>query len=143
VSLVSRLRGGRKPPGAPESLHQSLVRCPRQKGKQLGFTLSEIHDILACRKENSGKTELEDFLGGSPLKVFVKLLFISLVVSALLMWLDLRPIEILHGVQNLINRIYALGFDAVLIVVEYVATGVVIVVPIWILLRLMKKGSKR
>jgi DNA-binding transcriptional MerR regulator len=29
------------------------------KGKQLGFTLSEIHDILACRGEDSGKTELE------------------------------------------------------------------------------------
>ncbi|MGI8568207.1 MAG: MerR family DNA-binding protein [Methylocella sp.] len=29
------------------------------KGKQLGFTLSEIHDILACQGENSGKTELE------------------------------------------------------------------------------------
>jgi len=29
------------------------------KGKQLGFTLSEIHDILARREEVSGKTELE------------------------------------------------------------------------------------
>jgi DNA-binding transcriptional MerR regulator len=29
------------------------------KGKHLGFTLSEIHDILACQGEDSGKTELE------------------------------------------------------------------------------------
>jgi DNA-binding transcriptional MerR regulator len=29
------------------------------KGKELGFTLSEIHDILACRGEDSGMTELE------------------------------------------------------------------------------------
>jgi len=34
---------------------------------------------------------LESFLGGTPASVFVKLLFISLVVGALLMWLDIRP----------------------------------------------------
>ncbi|PZR83746.1 MAG: MerR family transcriptional regulator [Hyphomicrobiales bacterium] len=40
---------------ASDRLHLKMIL----KGKQLGFTLSEIHDILACQGENSGKTELE------------------------------------------------------------------------------------
>ncbi|MGH6829738.1 MAG: MerR family transcriptional regulator, partial [Methylocella sp.] len=40
---------------ACDRLHLKMIL----KGKQLGFTLSEIHDILACRGEDSGKTELE------------------------------------------------------------------------------------
>jgi DNA-binding transcriptional MerR regulator len=38
-----------------DRLHLKMIL----KGKQLGFTLSEIHDILACRGEDSSKTELE------------------------------------------------------------------------------------
>jgi len=85
----------------------------------------------------------ENFLGGSPFNVFVKLLFISLVVGALLMWLELRPIDILHGVQRFFDRIYAMGFDAVRTIFEYVAAGAVIVVPIWLLLRLLNFSGKR
>jgi DNA-binding transcriptional MerR regulator len=40
---------------ARDRLHLKMIL----KGKQLGFTLSEIHDILACRGDDSGKTELE------------------------------------------------------------------------------------
>ena len=40
---------------ARDRLHLKMIL----KGKRLGFTLSEIHDILACRGADSGKTELE------------------------------------------------------------------------------------
>lgn len=40
---------------AHDRLHLKMIL----KGKQLGFTLSEIRDILACRGEDSGKMELE------------------------------------------------------------------------------------
>ncbi len=91
----------------------------------------------------ASNNSLEGFLGGSPFNVFLKLLFISLVVGALLMWLDLRLIDILHGVQRFFDRIYAMGFDAVRNIAEYVAAGAVIVVPIWFVLRLMNTGGKR
>lgn len=91
----------------------------------------------------ASNNSLESFLGGSPLQVFIKLLFISLVVGALLMWLELRPIDLLHGVQRFFDRIYALGFDAVRVVVEYVVAGAVIVVPIWLVLRVLNFGGKR
>lgn len=91
----------------------------------------------------ASNNSIENFLGGSPFNVFVKLLFISLVVGALLMWLELRPADILHGVERFLNRIYSLGFDAVRVVAEYIAAGAVIVVPIWFVLRIMNMGGKR
>ncbi len=86
---------------------------------------------------------LENFLGGSPITVAVRLFFISLVVGALLMWLELRPIDIFHGVQAFFNRIYALGFGAVRELISYVLAGAVFVVPAWIALRLFNMGGGR
>jgi DNA-binding transcriptional MerR regulator len=40
---------------ARDRLHLKMIL----KGRQLGFTLSEIHDILASRGDDSGNTELE------------------------------------------------------------------------------------
>ena len=80
---------------------------------------------------------LDRFLGGSPLAVLVRLIAISLVVGALLMWLDIRPGEIFRGVERLIRHAWMMGFDAVRVVVEYVIAGAVFVVPIWLLLRVM------
>jgi hypothetical protein len=90
----------------------------------------------------SSNNVLENFLGGKPASVFVKLLFVSLVVGALLMWLDIRPADILRGVQDFINRIYALGFGAVREVINYVIAGAVIVVPVWFILRLLNVGGR-
>jgi hypothetical protein len=110
---------------------------PSPEARILRGSTEANDDIMA-----SGNS-LESFLGGSPFNVFVKLLFISLVVGALLMWLDLRPIDILHGVQRFFDRIYAMGFDAIRNIVEYVAAGAIIVVPIWFVLRIMSFGGKR
>jgi hypothetical protein len=90
----------------------------------------------------SNKNGLENFLGGSPANVAVRLFFISLVVGALLMWLELRPIDILRGVQNFIDRIYDLGFGAIKELASYVLAGAVIVIPAWFVLRLMTLGGK-
>lgn len=91
----------------------------------------------------ASKNALEDFLGGSPLNVAIRLFFVSLVVGALLMWLDLRPIDILRGVQDFFDRIYRLGFGAVRELVSYVLAGAVIVIPAWIVLRLLNMGGRR
>jgi hypothetical protein len=91
----------------------------------------------------ASKNALEDFLGGSPLNVAVRLIFISLVVGALLMWLELRPMDILRGVQAFFDRIYALGFGAVKEVMSYVLAGAVFVVPAWLVLRLLNVGGRR
>jgi hypothetical protein len=91
----------------------------------------------------ASNNSIEQFLGGSPLQVIVKLVFVSLVVGALLMWLELRPIDLLHGVQRIFDHISSLGLGAVKLVAEYILTGAIIVVPIWIALRIFNVGAKR
>ena len=83
------------------------------------------------------ETALNRFLGGSPGGVFLRLLFVSLIVGAFLMWLDIRPLDIFRGITDLVNRIWGLGFDAIRVVADYILAGAAIVVPVWLVLRLM------
>jgi hypothetical protein len=119
----------KQPPGAEQD------SAPRRK--ELPGSSMESDNLM------SSNNALENFLGGTPASVFVKLLFVSLVVGALLMWLDIRPGDILRGVQDFLNRIYALGFGAVREVINYVIAGAVIVVPVWFILRLLNVGGRR
>ncbi len=122
---------------APRAQGQAEARssAPDPKGLPAG-SLERDEDMAS-------NNAFEDFLGGSPASVFVKLLFVSLVVGALLMWLDIRPADILRGIQDFINRIYALGFGAVRELINYLLAGAVIVVPAWFILRLLSHGSRR
>jgi hypothetical protein len=91
----------------------------------------------------ASKNAIEDFLGGTPLNVAVRLFFVSLVVGALLMWLDIRPMDIIRGIQAFFDRIYRLGFDAVRELASYVVAGAAIVIPAWFVLRLLNMGGRR
>ena len=80
---------------------------------------------------------LTRFLGGSPLAVLVRLIFVSLIVGALLAWLDIRPQDIFAGVERFIRRLTGMGFAAVREVGTYILIGAMIVVPVWLILRLL------
>jgi hypothetical protein len=86
---------------------------------------------------------LEGFLGGSPAAVALKLLLMSLVVGALMMWLEIHPADILVGIANFLRRIYALGFGAVRELIEYVAAGAAVVIPVWFLLRVLNVSGRK
>jgi hypothetical protein len=86
---------------------------------------------------------LTRFLGGSPGSVFLRLLFVSLIVGAFLMWLDIRPWDIFLGLKQLADRIWNLGFDAIREVADYILAGAVLVVPVWLVLRLMNMRNGR
>ena len=83
------------------------------------------------------RTPLARFLGGSPVRVFLRLLVLSLLVGALLMWLDIRPYDIIDGVVRFAHRIWALGFDAIRQLGDYILAGAIIVVPVWFISRLL------
>ncbi len=86
---------------------------------------------------------LEGFLGGSPAAVGLKLLLMSLVVGALMMWLEIRPADIIVGIANFLRRIYALGFGAVRELIDYVLAGAAIVLPAWLLLRVLNVSGRK
>ena len=83
------------------------------------------------------------FLGGSPGSVFLRLFFVSLIVGALFMWLDIRPADVLRAITDLIDRISRLGFDAFREIIDYVLVGAAVVVPIWLVLRLLNMRGER
>jgi hypothetical protein len=89
------------------------------------------------------ETALTRFLGGSPGGVFLRLLFVSLIVGAFLMWLDISPADIFRGITDIINRIWGLGFDAIRVVADYILAGAAIVIPVWLVLRLLNMRNVR
>jgi len=78
------------------------------------------------------------FLGGSPLAVLIKLALLSILVGFVLTVMGLNPYNILESVRRLFVSIYNLGFEAFDWLWRYLLLGAVIVVPIWLLMRLLQ-----
>ena len=75
--------------------------------------------------------------GGSPLAVLVRLALVSILVGVVLAALGLDPFDIVRSVERLIRSIWNMGFDAVRWLWRYFLLGAVIVIPIWIVMRLV------
>jgi len=75
--------------------------------------------------------------GGSPLAVIGRLILVSILVGVILSALGLNPFDIVRSIRKLIESIWDLGFDAFRWLWGYLLLGAVIVVPIWIILRLV------
>jgi hypothetical protein len=80
------------------------------------------------------------FLGGSPLSVLLKLALLSLAVGILLSWLDLQPLDLVEWVVDLVRDAWSMVFGSLGRAAEYFVLGAVIVVPIFLISRLMKTG---
>jgi hypothetical protein len=83
------------------------------------------------------------FFGGSPLAVVVKLILISVLVGVVLAALGLDPLNIFRSLQSLIRSIWNMGFDAIKWVWGYFLLGAVIVIPIWLIMRLVNAPRGR
>lgn len=81
---------------------------------------------------------LKRFLGGSPLAVFIKLALLSILVGFVLTVFGLNPYNIIESIRNLIVSIYNLGFEAFDWLWRYLLLGAVIVVPIWLIMRVLQ-----
>jgi hypothetical protein len=86
---------------------------------------------------------VDRFFGGSPLWVVVRLVLLSIVIGVLLSALGLDPWNILQSVERLIRRILDLGWDAVAWLWRYFLLGAVLVVPIWLIVRLLRSTQGR
>jgi hypothetical protein len=75
--------------------------------------------------------------GGSPLAVLVRLALVSILVGVVLAALGLDPFDIIHSIERLIRSIWNMGWDAVRWLWRYFLLGAVIVIPIWIIMRLL------
>jgi len=76
-------------------------------------------------------------LGGTPLAVLGRLIMVSILVGVIMSALGLDPWNIVQSVQRLIRDIWDMGFDAVRWLWRYFLLGAVIVIPIWVIMRLV------
>jgi hypothetical protein len=77
------------------------------------------------------------FFGGSPLAVLARLILVSILVGVILSVLGLDPFDIVRSIKRLLISIWDMGFDALVWLWRYLLLGAVIVVPIWLILRLI------
>lgn len=86
--------------------------------------------------------DTKTFLGGSPMAVLVRLLVLSLIVGVILSALGITPQNFFFQINVLLQRIYDLGFGAFQSIVEYLVLGAMVVVPIWLIARLLKTAQR-
>ncbi len=108
------------------------------------FPANPTIDATPVAKEPPmSNSALQRIIGGPPTAVFVRLLFVSLIVGALLVWLDIRPFEVFHALQRFVNKLWLMGWDAVREVAQYILAGAAIVLPVWLVMRLFNmRGAK-
>ena len=83
------------------------------------------------------------FLGGPPLAVLGKLILLSILIGVVLSALGLDPLNIFASLQRLLRDVWNMGFDAVRWLWQYFLLGAVIVIPIWLILRLVRGPKGR
>lgn len=82
--------------------------------------------------------DMERFFGGNPIGVIVRLVILSIVVGIVLSALGLTPGELFRRLDFIVARLYDLGFRWVEWLIGYFLIGAVIVVPIWLIARLVR-----
>ncbi len=80
--------------------------------------------------------------GGSPIRVIIKLAIVSILVGLVLSVFGITPRNIFYFIDDALRSLYDLGFGAVTAAFEYLLLGAVIVVPIWLLMRLLSPRNK-
>ena len=77
------------------------------------------------------------FLGDTPLRIVVKLLILSVALGFVMSVLGLYPDDILRAVRDFIVNLWETGFEALGRVGDYLLLGAVIVIPVFILIRIL------
>ncbi len=87
--------------------------------------------------------DMERIFGGNPWAVLARLVLLSIVVGIVLSALGLSPGELFRRLDFVIARLYDMGFRWVEWLFGYFLIGAVIVVPIWLVARLLGGGGAK
>ncbi|MEP3048770.1 MAG: DUF6460 domain-containing protein [Roseibium sp.] len=86
---------------------------------------------------------LSRFLGGSPAQVLLRLVFLSFVVGIVLSALNLDPLDLVNIAVEFVERLWNMGFHALGRIGNYLVIGAIIVLPIWLISRILAMGRSR
>ncbi|HKF11885.1 MAG TPA: DUF6460 domain-containing protein [Xanthobacteraceae bacterium] len=78
------------------------------------------------------------FFGGPPLSVIFRLVLLSILIGVILQVLGLDPWNIIESLRRIVVHVWDMGFDALRWLWRYLLLGAVVVVPIWVIVRLMR-----
>jgi Na+/H+-dicarboxylate symporter len=79
--------------------------------------------------------------GGNPLGVILRLALISIVVGIVMKALGIDLRNFFQRINELLRNLYDLGFGAIEWVIEYMLLGALVVIPIWLIARVV--GASR
>jgi Family of unknown function (DUF6460) len=83
------------------------------------------------------------FLGGSPTSVALRLVVVSFIVGMLLAMFGFEPADIVDSFVRTARRLVEFGFADVRQFGSILATGALVVVPVWLVLRLLDSRRAR
>jgi hypothetical protein len=81
--------------------------------------------------------------GGNPLGVVIRLALISIVVGIVMKALGIDLRNFFDRLNELLRNLYDLGFDAFQWVIEYLLLGALVVVPIWLIARVVSAARAK
>jgi Family of unknown function (DUF6460) len=84
-----------------------------------------------------------NFLGGSPASVALRLVVISFIVGMVLATFGFEPADIVESVMHMVHRLIAFGLTDIRQVGRILATGALVVLPVWLVLRLLNSRGAR
>ena len=82
------------------------------------------------------------FFGESVGGTILRLVLLSVVVGIVLSALGITPFNIVERLELLVRRIADLGLDTFRWAFNYFLLGAIVVVPIWFVVRLMKRDPR-
>jgi hypothetical protein len=91
----------------------------------------------------AAQTSVHRFFGGQPIAVIFRLVLLSILIGIILKVLGLDPLNIIRSIQDLVRSIWNMGFDAVVWLWRYFLLGAVIVIPVWLVVRLVRTPQGR
>jgi len=83
------------------------------------------------------------FFGGSPLAVIFRLVLLSVLIGFVLHAFGFNPFNIIESIRSLIEALWNMGFDAIHWLWRYFLLGAIIVIPIWLVVRLVNAPRGR
>lgn len=83
------------------------------------------------------------FFGGSPLSVIFRLILLSILIGFVLHAFGFNPFNIIESIRSLIEALWNMGFDAIHWLWRYFLLGAIIVIPIWLVVRVVNAPRGR
>lgn len=92
----------------------------------------------AAEKKIMANPYVSRFFGGPPLAVMGKLILLSILIGVVLSTFGLDPWNVVDSLRRMLQAIWEMGFDAFRWIWRYFLLGAVLVVPIWLIMRLIR-----